>query len=61
MNGGEMDPRVLLALTLISLGMTTVRKLREVWVQHGVSDADLDAILAEVDRRLARRSAPPTP
>lgn len=52
------DPRVLLAMTLISLGMATTQKLREIWASHGASEADLDAILAEVDRRLARRDVP---
>lgn len=55
---GEMDPRVMLAMTLISLGITTVEKLKTVWREHGVSDADLDAIVADVDRRLARRADP---
>lgn len=50
------DPRVVLAMTLISLGVATVEKLREVWSNHGASDADLDAILAEVETRLARRA-----
>ncbi len=52
----EMDPRVMLAMTLIDLGLTTVQKLRETWATHGLSDDTLDAILGEVDRRLARRS-----
>jgi hypothetical protein len=52
---GEMDPRVMLAMTLVSLGVTTVQKLRQVWSEHGVSESELDAIEAEVDRRLARR------
>lgn len=50
------DPRVTLALTLIGLGLTTAGKLREIWQNHGASDADLDAILAEVETRLARRA-----
>lgn len=53
---GELDPRVMLAMTLISLTLTTVEKLRETWKAHGVTDADLDVILGEVDRRLARRA-----
>lgn len=54
----EMDPRVMLAVTLIGLGITTVEKIRALWQEHGASDADLDAIVAEVDRRLARRAGP---
>ncbi len=50
------DPRVLLALTLISLGVTTTAKLRAIWQAQGVGDAELDAILADVDQRLARRT-----
>lgn len=50
------DPRVLLAITLISMGVTTVEKLKEIWKNHGASDEELDAILAEVETRLARRA-----
>lgn len=50
------DPRVLLAITLIGLGVTTVEKLKEIWKNHGADDAELDAILAEVETRIARRS-----
>ena len=52
----SMDPRVMLALTLVSLGVTTVQKLRETWKAHGLGEAELDVILAEVDTRLARRA-----
>jgi len=55
----NMDPRVLLAMTLIGLGYATVEKLREIWKNHGATDADLDAILSEVEQRLARRSDAP--
>ena len=53
------DPRVMLAITLIGLGVATVKEIRALWQAHGATDADLDAILAEVDRRLARRADPP--
>lgn len=55
---GELDPRIMLAMTLMGLGMTTVEKLKALWKTHGVSDADLDTIITEVDRRLARRADP---
>lgn len=51
-----MDPRVLLAITLVSMGVTTFEKLKELWKNHAADDADLDAILAEVEVRLARRA-----
>lgn len=54
--GAAMDPRVMLALTFVSLGVATVEKLRDIWKAHGVSDADLDAILSEVETRIARRA-----
>lgn len=57
----EMDQRVMLAMTLIGLGVTTVEKLRALWKEHGATEADLDAIVTEVDRRLARRADPPDP
>lgn len=50
------DPRFLLGITLVSMGLATVEKLKEIWKNHGADDADLDAILAEVETRLARRA-----
>lgn len=51
-----LSSRIELATTLIGLGVTTADKLRKLWSDHGVSDTDLDVILAEVERRLARRA-----
>lgn len=56
---GDLDPRVMLAMTLISLGISTAEKLRAIWKEHGASEADLDVILTEVDQRLARRGGAP--
>jgi hypothetical protein len=49
----DMDPRVLLALTLISLGVTTVQKITTLWRQAGVDEEILAAIQTEADKRLA--------
>ncbi len=51
-----MDPRIMLASTLIQLGLTTAEKIREVFKSDGADDATLAHIMAEVDLRIARRS-----
>jgi hypothetical protein len=56
LGAGEMDPRVLLAVTLIGLGVSTAQKLKELWQQSGVDEETLDKILAEVERRIQRRA-----
>lgn len=50
-----MDPRIETAAFLINLGLTTVQKVRELFASEGHDDETLDGIMAEVDRRLARR------
>lgn len=59
MNGdlSEMDPRVMLALTLVSLGVTTVQKITEVWRRAGVDEEILATIQVEADKRLAQWQA----
>lgn len=51
-----MDPRIEMAAFLIQLGVTTIAKIREVFAGDGNDDATLDAIMKEVDARIARRS-----
>lgn len=49
---GSLDPRVLLAMTLISAGVTTVAKIKELWGRAGVDDAVLQEIQVQADTRL---------
>lgn len=59
---GELDPQVLFALTLVSLGVTTVQKITELWRRAGVDEAILAKIQTEADARLAQWQAmPPAP
>lgn len=44
--------------TLVELGLATADKLRDIWAGHGVDETVLDTILADVDRRIARRATP---
>jgi len=56
----EMDPRVMLAVTLVGLGVTTVQKVTELWKREGVDDEILAQIQVEVDKRLEMwRDMPP--
>lgn len=57
---GEMDPRILLAEMLIGLGITTYENIKNYFTQNSTDDAELAALLAEVDARIARRQALPT-
>lgn len=50
------DPRIMMAAFAIQLGITTVEKVKEVFAGDGHDDETLAAIMAEVDRRIARRS-----
>lgn len=50
-----MDPRVELAAFLIQLGVTTVAQVRAVFAQDSDDDAVLAALMADLDRRIARR------
>lgn len=52
MNGAEMDPRVMLAVTLIGLGVSTVEKIQELWRREGVDEEILAEIQVQVDKRL---------
>lgn len=54
---GEMDPRVMLAITLIGLGVTTVQKIQTLWRQEGVDEDILAQIQVEADKRLAQWKA----
>lgn len=53
-----MDQRVLFVLLLINLGLTTVEKIRAALKASDprLDEAELEVLLAEVDRRLARRA-----
>ena len=51
-----MDDKVLLALTLVKLGVATVEGLHTIWKDEGVDESTLDVNVAEVERRLARRA-----
>lgn len=48
----QMDPRVLLALTLIHAGIMTVEKIKELWGRAGVDSEVLATIQTEADTRL---------
>jgi hypothetical protein len=48
------DPRVMLALMLIELGVTTVEKVKGYFTQNTDDDALLAKIHAEADARIAR-------
>ena len=50
---GEMDPNVMLAMTLISIGVTTYEKLAELWRRAGVDEK----ILVDIQKRLAAEKA----
>jgi hypothetical protein len=52
-----LESHILLAFTLINLGLATAAQLRAIFQAHdpALDDAALDAILDEVTRRLARR------
>ena len=52
----ETDPRILLAEMLIGIGLTTYERVKAYFTQNSDDDADLAALLAELDRRIARRS-----
>ena len=52
----QVQNYIAIGSTLLELGLATAEKLREIWAGHGVDETVLDTILAEVDRRLARRA-----
>lgn len=52
----NIDPRIALAAMLVSLGITTVEKIRDLFAKDGHDDATLAALMEEVDARIARRS-----
>lgn len=51
------DPRILLAEMLIGLGITTYESIKSYFSQNSDDDAELAALISEVDSRLARRQA----
>lgn len=53
----DLEQHVLLAFTLVNLGLATAEKIRATFKAHdpALDDAALDAIMDEADRRLARR------
>lgn len=53
----ELNPQVMLALTLVSLGVTTVEKITELWRRAGVDEEILASIQVEADKRLAQWQA----
>ena len=50
------DPTTDLIVLLVGSGLVTINKIKEIWKNNGFKDSDLDPVIAEVDRRLARRS-----
>jgi hypothetical protein len=52
----ELQAQIQTASMLISLGLTTVEKIRELFSSQGKDEETLAGIMLEVDRRLARRS-----
>lgn len=53
------DPRLVVVEVLLSLGLTTVTAIKDYFTQNSTDDAELAALLAEVDTRIARRHPPP--
>lgn len=53
----EMDPRVLFAMTLISLGVAGVKQIIDLWRRSGVDEDVLAKIQVEADTRLAQWQA----
>jgi hypothetical protein len=51
------DPRILVAMMLVSLGVSTVEAIKGYFSQNTDDDVLLARIHAEVDARIARRSA----
>lgn len=52
----SLDPRILLASTLIGLGLATADKIKALWSQHGEDDDTLKLIITEAEQRIQRRS-----
>lgn len=54
---GGVDPRVTLVVMLAGMTIDVAHKVIALIKQNGDDDADLAAILAEAESRLARRTA----
>lgn len=56
---GSITPEdINVASMLIQLGLTTVVAIRNLFSSQASDDTTLDAIMSEVDARIARRSQP---